>query len=148
MPNKQQQQPPAPTPIRLGRVTIIGQDIQLDDDFQRDVIAAARSRAFAEHVLGGLIGLDDLHRASARAGAYLKTCLQAGDVAGVERWASAAMALDYLAEITGVDIEAHWPPTSSQVDVVPAAMTDEERDAELAAEAELEAERARLRGAT
>jgi hypothetical protein len=147
--NKQQRESASPkpaVPIRLGRVTITGDKLELDEGFAETVARAASTRKFAEHVLANLTMLDDLARAQQRVGHYLNACLEAGDVAGVERWASCGMALDHLGMMVGDDLEKHWPPNMREELAPAGAMSDEEREAEIAAARELEEERARMRG--
>lgn len=136
---------PAPTPIRLGRVTITGDIVELDEGFLEAVAHAARTRTFAERVLSNLMFLNDIARARGNVLEYLKQCLAAGDIEGVERWASCGYALDELAAATGEDIEKHWPPSSRQAFEPAPVMSDEDKAAEAAAAAELERERQRMR---
>ncbi len=138
-------QPPAPPPIRLGRVTITGDIVELDEGFLESVSHAARTRTFADRVLANLMFLADIARARGQVMEYLRQCLAAGDVDGVERWASCGFALDELASATGEDVERHWPPSTRQAFEPAPVMSTEDLEAEAAAAAELERERQRMR---
>lgn len=139
--------PPSAPAVRLGRVTITGDSLRIDDDLAEAAVRAASTRTFHEQVLASMLLIDDITKAQGRAGAYLQQCLAAGDVAGTERWASLGLALDEVAQRAGENIERYWPPQVGGVQLEqPPALTDDELAAEAEAAAELEQARAAVVG--
>lgn len=137
-----------PTTITLGRVTISGDTMKLEPALAHAAQHAADQRMFADRILGGLLFVDDLDRAVARATMYLEAAIADSDVDQAETWGSIMHALQHLARRNGADILRGWRPvldaamTLSQEAATTIAAGDAAAEAE-AAEA-LAAERARL----
>lgn len=140
--SQRQAQPPAPPPIRIGRVVVRGSQVELDQDFADLVNAHARTKAFGETTLHIAMALADLHRAMSFASMMAEGAMANGDHEGVECFASLAIAIQTHASLFRAELHRHWPPGDSPLRAEPAELEHPvDLEAEAAAAEELRRQR-------